>query len=90
MFTATSTIIIVIILIIIHFCEIHNTVRSQDSSIGIATSYGLDNKGSVPSKEVISLFTESRSALGPILCPIQQAPGILSPRIKWLGCEADH
>jgi hypothetical protein len=82
MFTATIT--------TTNFCEIHNTLRSQDSSVGIAMSCGLDSKGLIPSKEVIFLFTASRSAQGPTQRPIQWAPGFLSPGIKWLGCVADH
>jgi len=34
--------------------------------------------------------TLSRPALGPTWCPIQQVLGACSPRVEWLGCEADH
>jgi hypothetical protein len=39
--------------------------RSRDSSVGIATSYGLDSQDSIPGKGKIFLFTASRTNLGP-------------------------
>jgi hypothetical protein len=52
----------------------------QDSSVGIATSYGLDGRGSIPEKSKIFLFsTASKPALGPTQPPIQWLPGVSSP-----------
>jgi len=36
------------------------------------------------------LATMSIPALGPIQSPIQWVPGVPSPGVKRLGCEADH
>jgi hypothetical protein len=42
------------------------TVVSGDSSLGIATGCGLDNRGSIPNRGKIFLFSiDSRPALGP-------------------------
>jgi hypothetical protein len=49
-------------------------------------SYGLDGRGSSPSRGKIFLFsTTSRPALGPTQPPIQWVPGV-----KLQGREADH
>jgi hypothetical protein len=67
-------------------------VRSLDSSVGIATGYGLDDRGgrsSSPGKVKNFLFsTSSRPALGSIK-PIKRVPGALSPGLKRQGREAD-
>jgi hypothetical protein len=71
----------------IGFC----TVRSRDSAVSIATGYGLDDRGSIPSKGKIFLFsTASRPALGPTQPSIQYVLGALSPGVKQPGREADH
>jgi hypothetical protein len=52
--------------------------RNRDSSVGIATKYGLDGPGSIPG----SAF---RPSLWPTQPPIQYAPGV-----ERQGCGADH
>jgi hypothetical protein len=66
-------------------------VGSQDSTVGIATGYRLDNRQvgvriSVGS-EIFS--ASSRPALGSIQS-IQWVPEGLSPEVMWPGHEADH
>jgi hypothetical protein len=69
-------------------------ITSRDSSVGIATDYGLDD-GMIgvrfPGGLGILLFDiVSRQALGPTQPPIQWIPGALSLGLKRRGCEADH
>jgi hypothetical protein len=65
--------------------------RSQDSSVSIATGYGLDGQGSIWQKQEIFLYsTASRLALGLTQPPIQWVPGAFSLGVKQLGHEADH
>jgi hypothetical protein len=55
------TIIIIIIIIIVAVF-----VVSRDSSLGIATGYELDDRGSIPGRGKIFLFSIAyRPALGP-------------------------
>jgi hypothetical protein len=64
-------------------------LKSRDSEVGIATSYGLEDRGfgvRVPVGSRI-FSTSSRPALGPL---IQWVPGALSPGVKQPGREADH
>jgi hypothetical protein len=67
---------------------------SLDSSVGIATGYGLDDRGvgvRVPESVKNFLFsTSSRLALGSTQPPIQWLPGALSPGLKRQGREVDH
>jgi hypothetical protein len=67
---------------------------SSGSVVGIVTGYGLDDRGlGSPSLSRVKncLFSVlSRSALGLTEPPIQCVPGALSPRLKWLGHEADR
>jgi hypothetical protein len=63
-----------------------------DSVVGIATGYGLDDRGvgyRVPVESRI-FSASSRPALGPTQPPIQWVPGALSPGVKRLEREADH
>jgi hypothetical protein len=68
--------------------------RSRDSSVGIATIYGLDDREvgiKSPSRIKNFLFSKSsRLALRSTQSPIKSVPGALSPGVKRLGCEADH
>jgi hypothetical protein len=66
-------------------------VQSRDSSVGIATGLGLDDRGSIPSRGKIFLIsTASRPALGPTQSPIQWILGAISLGEKRPGSEADY
>jgi hypothetical protein len=69
-----------------------NLCRSRDSTVGIATSYGLDNRG-VGVQDSVGLRTFSSPVswpdLGPTQPPIQWIPGVLSLEIKQPGSEAE-
>jgi hypothetical protein len=65
---------------------------SRDSAVGIATGYGLNDRGirvRVPIGSRI-FSTSSRSALRSTQPPIQWVPGVLSPGLKLPGREADY
>jgi hypothetical protein len=68
--------------------------RSRDSVVGIATGYGLDDRGvgsSSPGRVKNFHFSmSSRPALGSTQLPIQWAPGTLSSGVKRQGRETDH
>jgi hypothetical protein len=66
--------------------------RSHDSSFGIGTGYGLDDRR-FDSRRGLGIFLfdiMSRPALGPAQPPIQSVPGVLSLGVKLPGREADH
>jgi hypothetical protein len=67
---------------------------SRDSAVGIATGYGLDDRGvgvRVPVGSRIFFYsTSSRPALGPMQPLIQWVSRALSPGVKRPGSEADH
>jgi hypothetical protein len=66
--------------------------RSRDSSVGVATDYGLDDRRvgvRVPVGSRI-FSTSSRPALGPTQPPVQWVLGALSPGVKRQGRETDH
>jgi hypothetical protein len=69
-------------------------LESCDSSVGIALSYGLDDRCSrvrLPRGLGIFLFTTvSVTALEPTQPPIQWVPGALSLGVKRPVREADH
>jgi hypothetical protein len=69
-------------------------IWSRDSVVGIATSYGLDDRGvgvRIPVGRRIFLFSKlSRPALSSTQLPIQWVPGTLSPGVKRPGLEVDH
>jgi len=48
--------------------------RGPDSSVGVATEYGLDSPRSNPGGDEI--FRPSRPALGPTQPPVQCVPGL--------------
>jgi hypothetical protein len=66
-------------------------IKNQDSSVGIATDYVLDDRGSISGKGNIFLISiVSRPALGPTHLPMQMVPGAGSPGITRQGHKAHH
>jgi hypothetical protein len=69
-------------------------ISSRDSSVGVATSYGLDDGGgrsSSPGKvKNVLFFTSSRPGLEFIQPLIQWVPGTISLRVNRPGRETDH
>jgi hypothetical protein len=67
--------------------------RSRDSVVGIATSYGLEDREvgvRVPvGSRIFSSLRRLDRLCGPPN-PIQWVPGALSPGVKLQGREADH
>jgi hypothetical protein len=58
---------------------------SPDSSVSIATGYGLDGRGSIPRRGKIFLFsTVSTPTLRLTQPPIQGSPSLLSKGHRWL------
>jgi hypothetical protein len=75
-----------------NFCNYERSVGSRDSVVGIATGYGLDDRGvgvRVPLASRI-FSTLSRPALGSTQPPVQWVPGALSPGVKRQERESDH
>jgi hypothetical protein len=70
-------------MLINNFCKTYISVflhQSRDSSLGIATGYGLDGRGSVPVRGKIFLFSIAPGpALEPIQSHIQWIPVAVSP-----------
>jgi hypothetical protein len=66
------------------------TTRRRDSVIGIATSYGLDDRGVGVRVPVGSLLhvVQTRSVAYP--APYPMGTGSSFPGVKWPGCEAYH
>jgi hypothetical protein len=62
---------------------------SRDSAVGIATGYGLDDRG-VGVRVPVGSPKSSRPALGSTQPHIQWVPGALSPGVRRQGREADH
>jgi hypothetical protein len=62
--------------------------------VGIATGYGLDDRGvrvrDPVGSRIFLFFTSSRPALGSTQPPIQWVPGALFPGIKWPGRESNR
>jgi hypothetical protein len=64
---------------------------SRDSTVGMATGYGLDGRGSILVRgRDFLFFTVSRRALWPTQPPIQWVSGALYPEVKQSVREADH
>jgi hypothetical protein len=69
----------------------HLWLKCRDSSVGVATSYGLNGRGSIPVRIKVLLFPiTSRSALVRTQPPMQWVPGAVSLGLKRPGLEADH
>jgi hypothetical protein len=70
------------------------TLERRDSSVGIATGYGLDDKrsrSSSPGKvKSFLLSTPSRPVLGSTQSPFKLVQGALSPGVKRPGRDVDH
>jgi hypothetical protein len=65
-------------------------IKSRDSSVGIATGYGLDAWGSILGKNKGFVFSiASIPALRPTYPCIQWVPGPISPRVKRPKRETD-
>jgi hypothetical protein len=77
---------------IILYIKFHPSAsKSQDSVVGIATGYGLDNRGvAVPVGQEFSLLHVVQTGSGVHPTSIKLVPGALSPVVRQLGCEADH
>jgi hypothetical protein len=62
------------------------------SNAWIATGYGLDGPGSIPSggQEIFLFTVVSVPSLGPTQPPIQWVPGALTLGVKRHGLETDH
>jgi hypothetical protein len=80
------------ILLFFSFESLTTEYRSQDSSVGIETGYGLEDQGvGVPSPCRVKnfLISRSRKALKSIHPPIQWVPGGYFPGVDRLGREAE-
>jgi hypothetical protein len=65
--------------------------ESWESSVSIATGYGLDGPGSIPGTgKIFPSSTDSRLALGSTHPLIRWVSTAISLKVKRLGCEADH
>jgi hypothetical protein len=65
----------------------HLEAPSRDSVVGIATCYGLDDRGvGVQVPVGVRIFT-SRPALGSTQPPIQWVPGAISPGVSGGGLK---
>jgi hypothetical protein len=66
-------------------------LRSRNSSVGTATGYELDGRGSIAGGGKIVLFSAAPiPALAPTQSPIQWILGALSQEVKRQEREADH
>jgi hypothetical protein len=62
------------------------TTGSLDSSVGAATGYGLDGRGSIPGRVKRSFsFLQRPHRLWPTQPPIEWLPGAVSPGVKLPG-----
>jgi hypothetical protein len=65
------------------------TIKFLNSSVGVATGYGLDGPGSIPGSATL-FSTVFRPTLEPTQPLIQWVQGALSPGVKRQGREADR
>jgi hypothetical protein len=69
-------------------------IYSRDSSVGIATGYGLDDRGwgvRFPARDGnFYLLHRVQNGSGPTQPPVQWVQGALSSGVKRPGREADH
>jgi hypothetical protein len=73
------------------FSELYYIRYSPDSVVGIATGYGLNDRGvgvRVPAG-ARNFSTSFRPVLGPTHPLVQCVPGVLSPGVKRPGSDAD-
>jgi hypothetical protein len=64
---------------------------NRNSSVGIATRYGLDDQDSIPGKGKIFLLSIAfRPALGPIPRPIEWVPDAVCLRMKRQWRKTHH
>ena len=70
------------------YIYIHIYIYGPDSSVGIATRYGLGGPG-IESRWRRDFPHLSRPSLGPTQSPIQWVPG-LSRGLNWLGRGGDY
>jgi hypothetical protein len=71
----------------------NNRLQSNGSAVGIATGYGLEDRGAgvrFPVEQKIFTFPYRVTALEPTQRPIQWVPGALFPEIKRPEREADQ
>jgi hypothetical protein len=90
-FVYMSTLMFNVNIVPVTLCDCR--ILCRDSSVCIATGYGLDCRASVPGEGQGFFFVfsiTSKSVLGSTQSPIQLAPGALSPGVKQPGSEADH
>ena len=73
---------------LLYSAALYKPCRGRDSSVGIATRYGLDGPG-IESRWRWDFLHPSRPALGPTQPPIQWVPGI-SRGLKRSGRGVDH
>jgi hypothetical protein len=83
----------VVVLLSETFSPFSILITNQDSSVGIATAFGLDSRSSRPGRGKISLFaTTYRPFLGSTQPPMQWVPGggLFPLDLKRPGREAGH
>jgi hypothetical protein len=69
------------------FCIMYQTLVGRDSSVGIATAYGLDGTG-IESRWGRDFPHLSRPALRPTQPPVQWVPGLSRGKVR-TGRDAD-
>jgi hypothetical protein len=67
-----------------NFYRLPNIIKSRDNVVGIATDYGMDDRGFGFRVHVV------QTASGSTQAPMKWLPGAVSLGINWSGREADH